>query len=41
MLMFYPHKATCDRKYHLYLAEELTKATTEEDKVEVSEKDFS
>ena len=40
MLVFYPHKATCDQKYHLYLAEELKKAPTEEDKVEVSEKDF-
>jgi len=40
MLTFFPHKATCDQKFHLYLAQNLTKTTGEFQKEEVTEVGF-
>jgi ADP-ribose pyrophosphatase len=37
---FYPHKATCDQKFHLYLAEELCKAEEDFQREEVTEVGF-
>jgi ADP-ribose pyrophosphatase len=37
---FYPHKATCDQKFHLYLGENLCKTDEEFQKEEVSEVGF-
>jgi len=37
---FYPHKATCDQKFHIYLAEDLSKAEDEFQKEEVTEVGF-
>ena len=38
--LFYPHKATCDQKFHIYLGEDLKKKTDEFQKVEVTEVGF-
>jgi len=40
MIDFYPHKATCDQIYYLYLAEGLKKTESEIQKVEISETGF-
>jgi ADP-ribose pyrophosphatase len=38
--IFYPHKATCDQKFHLYLAEDLKKTDTKVSEVEITEVAF-
>lgn len=40
MLTFFPHKATCDQRFHLYLAESLKKEKTEIDRLEIAEVGF-
>ncbi len=40
LIHFYPHKATCDEVYHLYLAEGLEKKSEEFQKVEITELGF-
>ncbi len=40
LLSFYPHKATCDQKYHLYLGENLEKTGSDVQKVEITEVAF-
>ena len=39
-LMFYPHKATCSQKYHVYLAESLERERPDIQQVEVTEMGF-
>jgi len=40
LIKFYPHKATCNQMYHIYIAEGLTKKTDDFMKVEISEMKF-
>jgi ADP-ribose pyrophosphatase len=39
-LVFYPHKATCSQRYHVYLAEDLQRESPDIQQVEVTEMGF-
>jgi len=39
-LAFYPHKATCNQKYHIYLAEDLKRERSDFQEVEITEMGF-
>jgi ADP-ribose pyrophosphatase len=40
MLTFYPHKATCDQKFHIYLAQDITKVSDSFQLEEITEIGF-
>ena len=40
LITFFPHKATCNQKFHIYLAQELVQVSGEFQKVEITEVKF-